>query len=82
MANEFTTAVQQGNSELVQALCSQGADRDPPGTPAGKWRNDHLCRAVFLGHMEVADVLIQHGANVNYVDVDNNRTTPLQRENR
>jgi ankyrin repeat protein len=67
-------AAKDGQLEVVQLLLDAGADVDSPISD-GRGTNDcGLARAAIHNHIEIAELLIAHGANVNHAESGNGYT--------
>lgn len=70
----LTLAARQGEREMVEWLLNQGVDVEAKG----KSRISALHEAVRYGHVEIARLLVQHGADVNS-GAETGDPTPLHR---
>ncbi len=66
------TAVKNKNIEEIKRLIANGADVDQA---KGHSKHTPLRQAIFYGHTEVVEALLENGANVNLADLYG--TTPL-----
>ena len=65
-AASLISASRAGNDRLVRQLLRQGAD--PNDTEGQLWGNTPLKEAANYGHLEVVELLIAAGADLNKAD--------------
>src|SRR5262249_17821282 len=71
----FAIAIERGSLEAIRTLLESGADPDTP-INGGAHRISPLMKTRQMEELEIAEYLMDHGANVNAVDEDGN--TALQ----
>jgi ankyrin repeat protein len=72
----LAAAVSSGQLGIVAQLLKAGADVNRTcSTPTHRWARQPLHRAAAVGHVEMADLLLDHGADVNSREESGN--TPL-----
>lgn len=64
----LNNAVKEGNKRAVEQLLKEGAD---PNT------NYTLAEAALFDHLEICELLIKYGANINQFDAKSSMGTPL-----
>lgn len=69
----FSTAAEKGNLPILKMLWEEGAK---DGDVSANELSRALLLAVKKNHIEIAEYLIEHGADINYLDSD--QQTPLQ----
>lgn len=72
--SRFAVAIEKGDADAVRALLEEG---NAPDTPIeyGENRLSPLMKAAWEGELEIARLLVEKGANVNYSNQD--KETPL-----
>ncbi len=67
LGQDLITAAETGNLPQVEALLQQGAN---PNTQHLLHRNTPLTIAATRGHLEIAKLLVRHGADINLIAGD------------